>query len=130
MTNFKYPSKPIVPIGLPLVPEQTSDVNSLESSVSEDFVALIKKEMGAISVVELTAEVFVDRVNTTHSLRYYFQEPTEKELTNLGFYRQGYWLRARPGSENLIVSIPKVAGVLRTARLRTIKLQRRAPKDC
>lgn len=119
MSLPKFPNKPILPIALPFNIEP--EIGPTQPIVSENFVELIKNEMSQISVVELTAEVFADLVNMTHTLRYYFQEPTEKELAALGFYRQGYWLRVRTGSENLIVSIPKVASILHSARLRKLR---------
>lgn len=120
-------NKPVLPLGSPLKPEtdgraKTPDYPAApgptNSDASEDFVLMIEKELGTFSPLGLTAEVFADRINATTALRYYFQEPTEKELAALGFYRQGYWLRVLPDSKNNLISVPKVASVLRAACIR------------
>lgn len=114
MATFKdTTNKPIVPLGLPL------KVENIEKQASDDFVALIDKEIGSVPVLGLTTEVFVDRVNRTHALRYYFQDLSERELSSLGVTLQGYWLRVRPGSENFIISVPRVASLLQGAQHRT-----------
>lgn len=116
MSNISNFNKPIVPLSLPLKvelePEQNADC--------EDFEKLIAAEIGPVPPMGMTTELFVERLNVTPVLRYYFQEPTLKELAGVGLVRQGYWLRVKPGSENFIVSVPRVAGMLRAARLRTM----------
>lgn len=111
MTTFKQThNKPVVPLGLPL------KVENIEKPAAEDFIALIDKEIGAVPMLGLTAEVFVERVNGTHALRYYFQDLSDRELASLGISLQGYWLRVRPGSENFIISVPRVAALLQAAQ--------------
>lgn len=117
MTYFKHPNRPIAPLSLPL----REPARPNEPQVTENFTALIESEMGSVGLLDLTNQVFADRVNTTTTLRYYFQEACENELAGLGFYRQGYWLRVRPGAENFIVSIARVASILHAARIRALK---------
>ena len=117
MTNFKNPNRPIVPAAFPL----QEPIRPTEPQVAENFMALIEREIGPVPLLGLTNQVFVDRVNTTMTLRYYFQEPCDHELAALGLARQGYWLRVRPGAENFIVSIARVASILHAARLRALK---------
>jgi hypothetical protein len=104
----KFVSQPVRPIVPPAFP--------IETRPEQKFIDLIAAELRGLPQVSLTADIFVDHVNATMTLRYYFQDLSEAELASLGLRRQGYWLRVAPGAEPHLISISHVAKLLHRAQ--------------
>lgn len=128
MPNFTKPPKPIFPLALPfgfpnpqlqkLLPAKSEVPHPGPDPVLlEDFIALIERELGEQSRLNLTTEAFVNCVNAAGVLRYFFQDLTESELEKIGVRRQGYWLRLQPGCEHNLVSITQVAKLLHCSQI-------------